>query len=250
VTGFDVLIPARYAASRLPGKPLCRIGDRSLIARVVDRARASGAERVAVATDDEAVAGAAREAGAEALLTRGDCASGTDRLAEAAERLGLAPERPVVNVQGDEPFMPPALIREVALALEGDEPREMATVAHPFPEGADVGDPHAVKVVRGLGGDALYFSRAPIPWARADAGGEASAPLQHVGLYAYRAGFLERFAGWPPTPLECTEGLEQLRALENGVAIRVVISDHSPGIGVDTQEDLERARALVNEPDC
>lgn len=247
MTGFDVVIPARYGSSRLPGKPLCRIGELPLIARVVERARLSGADQIVVATDDERVAAAVRDVGGQVLLTRTDCRSGSDRLAEAVHRLGLRFDRPVVNLQGDEPFMPAELIRAVAYALGGNDSRSMATAAHPLPADVSPEEPHVVKVVQARTGDALYFSRAPIPWHGEERG---VAALQHVGLYAYRAGFLEQFASWAPTPLECAEGLEQLRALENGVAIRVVETEYSPGIGVDTPEDLERARALIEDQDC
>jgi 3-deoxy-manno-octulosonate cytidylyltransferase (CMP-KDO synthetase) len=249
---FTVLIPARFDASRLPGKPLRKVGGQPLIWRVVERAAASGAGRVAVATDDERVAEAVHSRGGEAVMTGADCASGTDRLAEAAAALGLADSETVVNVQGDEPFMPPALIREVAEALSSEPARDMATAAHPMDRWEQVLDPNAVKAVRAADGDALYFSRAPVPWDR-DRMGDVTDPmalagagrpqgfLLHVGIYAYRAGFLRAFAAWPPTVLEQRESLEQLRALENGVAIRVVVTEHSPGIGVDTPEDLERA---------
>jgi 3-deoxy-manno-octulosonate cytidylyltransferase (CMP-KDO synthetase) len=249
---FTVLIPARYQASRLPGKPLCEVGGEPLICRVMERAAASGAARVAVATDDRRVADAVRDRGGEAVMTGADCASGTDRLAEAAAELGLADDHPVVNVQGDEPFMPPALIREVAEALTAEPARDMATAAHPMERWEQVLDPNAVKVVRAAGGDALYFSRAPVPWDR-DRMGDVTDPMAlaaagrpqgfwlHVGIYAYRAGFLRAFAGWPPSALEQRESLEQLRALENGVAIRVIATEHSPGVGVDTPADLEQA---------
>ncbi|HKJ71158.1 MAG TPA: 3-deoxy-manno-octulosonate cytidylyltransferase [Gammaproteobacteria bacterium] len=255
---FTVLIPARYSASRLPGKPLREVGGAPLIWRVVERAAASGAHRVAVATDDERVAEAVRSRGGEAVMTGADRASGTDRLAEAAAALGLADGDTVVNVQGDEPFMPPALIREVADALNAEPAREMATAAHPLDRWEPVLDPNAVKVVRAAGGDALYFSRAPVPWDR-DRMGDVTDPmalaaagrpqgfLLHVGIYAYRAGFLRAFAAWSPTALERREALEQLRALEHGVAIRVVETEHSPGIGVDTPDDLERANRRWSE---
>jgi 3-deoxy-manno-octulosonate cytidylyltransferase (CMP-KDO synthetase) len=249
---FTVLIPARFDASRLPGKPLCDVAGEPLICRVMERAAASGAHRVAVATDDERVAAAVRARGGEAVLTAADCTSGTDRLAEAAATLGLADDEPVVNVQGDEPFMPAPLVRQVAEALASRPRREMATAAHPMEAWQQVLDPHAVKVVQSAGGDAMYFSRAPIPWDR-DRMGDGRDPetlavagppegfLLHVGIYAYRAGFLRTFAEWPPTALEQRESLEQLRALENGVAIRVIETAYSPGIGVDTPQDLERA---------
>lgn len=249
---FAVLIPARFGASRLPGKPLREVAGEPLICRVMERAAASGASRVAVATDDERVATAIRERGGEAVLTREDCPSGTDRLAEAAASLGLPEDLPVVNVQGDEPFMPPDLVSQVAAALEAEPARDMATAACPMDNWEQVLDPNAVKVVRGACGDALYFSRAPVPWDRdrmspgpdPEALAADGAPLGfrlHVGIYAYRAGLLRAFAGWPPTELERRESLEQLRALENGIAIRVVDTEHSPEAGVDTPDDLERA---------
>ena len=257
MSGFTVLIPARHDSERLPGKPLADVGGVPLVCRVVEQAGASGARRVAVATDDDRVAAAVRAHGGEAVMTGAECASGTDRLAEAAAALGLPDEEPVVNVQGDEPFMPPDLIQAVARALEEGEARDMATAAHPLDDWSAVLDPHVVKVVRDGRGDALYFSRAPIPWPRDLFGdstprpaelGEASAPrgfLLHVGIYAYRAGFLGTFAGWAPTPLEERESLEQLRALENGVPIRVVDAPRLPGRGVDTPQDLERARTRI-----
>jgi len=257
VTGFTVLIPARYQATRLPGKPLREIGGVPLVCRVVERAVDSGARRVVVATDDERVAAAVRERGGEAVMTSPHCASGTDRLAEAAAELGLEEREPVVNVQGDEPFMPASLIREVAAALDAEPVREMATAAHPLLEWRRVLDPNCVKVVTDGRGDALYFSRAPVPWPRDLLGGSWPGPegppgggapegfRLHVGIYAYRAGFLRTFAGWDPTPLEQRESLEQLRALENGVRLRVVNSAHAPGLGVDTPEDLEEAERLL-----
>lgn len=251
---FTVLIPARYQASRLPGKPLCDVGGLPLVCRVMEQAAASGAHRVVVATDDEGVAGAVRAHGGEAVMTPPDCASGTDRLAEAAAALDLPESEPVVNVQGDEPFMPAELIRAVAAALDQGVPRDMATAAHPAEEWQTVLDPHVVKVVRGVGGDALYFSRAPVPWAREAFGdgppaagelaeqGPPAGYLLHVGIYAYRAAFLAAFSRWTPTPLERRESLEQLRALEKGVPIRVVDAPPPPSGGVDTPQDLERAR--------
>jgi 3-deoxy-manno-octulosonate cytidylyltransferase (CMP-KDO synthetase) len=255
VEDFTVLIPARYAASRLPGKPLREVGGMPLVCRVVERAAAAGARQVAVATDDDRVARAVEAHGGRAVMTAAECASGTDRLAEAAAVLGLAEDEPVVNVQGDEPFLEPGLIREVAGALGAEPAREMATAAHPIGEWATVVDPNAVKVVRDAAGDALYFSRAPIPWprealSRCPGPGEelpAEPPqgfLLHIGIYAYRAGFLRTFADWAPTPLERQESLEQLRALENGVRLRVVPTELPPGVGVDTPEDLERANRL------
>ncbi|KPV41596.1 hypothetical protein AN478_00435 [Thiohalorhabdus denitrificans] len=253
MTDFTVLIPARYQASRLPGKPLRKVGGVPLVCRVLERAWESGARRVAVATDDERVAKTVRESGGEAVLTSPHCASGTDRLAEAARALELADGEPVVNVQGDEPFMPPDLIRETAAALEAEPVRDMATAAHPLRDWRRVLDPNCVKVVTDARGDALYFSRAPVPWPREVLGGEwpgsegpdGAGPPEgfrlHIGIYAYRAGFLRTFAGWPPTALEQHEALEQLRLLENGVPLRVIECVHPPGLGVDTPEDLAEA---------
>ncbi|MEF8793146.1 3-deoxy-manno-octulosonate cytidylyltransferase [Thiohalorhabdus sp.] len=251
---FTVLIPARYQASRLPGKPLRDVGGLPLVCRVLERAAASGAHRVAVATDDERVAEAVRAQGGEAVMTGADCASGTDRLAEAAAAMELPESEPVVNLQGDEPFISSELIRAVATALDEGEPRDMATAGHPAEEWQNVLDPHVVKVVRSASGDALYFSRAPIPWAREAFGGGTPAAaelaeqgppagyLLHVGIYAYRTAFLAAFSRWTATPLERRESLEQLRALENGVPIRVVDAPGPPAAGVDTAQDLERAR--------
>ncbi len=261
MSGFTVLVPARYGASRLPGKPLLDLGGAPLVCRVLERAAASGARQAVVATDDERVATAVRSHGGKAVLTGTDCASGSDRLAEAAAVLGLPADEPVVNVQGDEPFVPPELIRTVAAALDEGGRRDMATAAHPLTDWAAVLDPHTVKVVRGAGGDALYFSRAPIPWQQetfgerlpgvGDLAGQKGPRgfLVHVGIYAYRAGFLDTFTRWTPTPLERQESLEQLRALENGVPIRVVDAPRLPGGGVDTPQDLERARELFRVRD-
>jgi 3-deoxy-manno-octulosonate cytidylyltransferase (CMP-KDO synthetase) len=258
LSGFDVVIPARYTASRLPGKPLQDLAGRPLIAHVVDQAVASGADRVVVATDHPPVAEAVRQGGGEAVLTSEDCASGSDRLAEAAAALGLDDQRVVVNVQGDEPFIAPQLIREVAEALLADSAVSMATAAHPLPDWEHLLDPHVVKVVCDQFGNALYFSRAPVPWVRQVLSGDFSAIgldkadlpeglLVHVGLYAYRRAFLEQYARWEPTPLEGLESLEQLRVLEHGEAIRVIESRFAVGLGVDTPEDLEQARRLLGE---
>lgn len=260
MAGFDVLIPARYEASRLPGKPLHEVGGRPLIAHVVEQAAASGADRVVVATDDQRVADAVAAWGGEAVLTARDCASGSDRLAEAAVALGLAEDRVVVNVQGDEPFIAAELIREVGQALLADVSLGMATAAHPLSQWEELFDPNVVKVVRDASGNALYFSRAPIPWLREPLGHrfpEDGPPtgavppglLVHVGLYAYRRGFLDRFTHWAPTPLEELESLEQLRVLEHGEAIRVIESSHAVGLGVDTPEDLEQARRRLGGHD-
>jgi len=232
-----VVIPARFASERLPGKPLADIHGKAMIVRVLERARAAdGVYAVVVATDDEHIAAAVREAGGDVAMTPPDCPSGSDRCAHAARQLGELDI--VVNVQGDEPLLDPAAIEEL-LGAFSDPTVEMATLARPLEEG-ELDNPNVVKVVRNLRGDALYFSRAAIPFRR----GEAAAPRAHVGIYAFRAAFLQAFTKLAPTPLERTERLEQLRALEHGHAIRVLDTNYR-SVGVDTPEDLERVRALL-----
>jgi len=249
VIGFCVLIPARLASTRLPGKPLADIGGLPMVVRVAQRAAQAGAEQVVVAADDARIVQACAAHGVRALLTRTDHASGSDRLAEACAQLGLDGDRVVVNVQGDEPLIEPALIRECALLLQQRDDCVMSTAAHPIDALTDYLDPNIVKVVLDARGDALYFSRAPIPWQRD--GGNASRPalpmppaLRHVGVYAYRASFLRGFPALPAAPLERTEALEQLRVLWHGHHIAVLVSTRAPGTGVDTPEDLARVRAL------
>jgi 3-deoxy-manno-octulosonate cytidylyltransferase (CMP-KDO synthetase) len=242
---FRIVIPARYAASRLPGKPLVDIGGKTLVARVWEQAGASAAAEVVVATDDQRVLDHCRAIGADAALTGAHLQSGTDRVAELAAARGWAPDDIVVNLQGDEPLMPPALIDQVAAALMGADGAPMATLAAPITEAAALFDPHVVKVVTDAAGGALYFSRAPIPWHRDEfLRGRARLPqgthfLRHIGLYAYRVGFLTRFVAWPPAPLEIAESLEQLRALWHGERIHVAIADVEPGPGVDTADDVQ-----------
>jgi 3-deoxy-manno-octulosonate cytidylyltransferase (CMP-KDO synthetase) len=234
-----VVIPARFGATRFPGKPLADLGGRPLIAHVVERARrARGVAVVAVATDDERIAAAARAAGAEAILT-GDAATGTDRVAVAARRLSRPPDL-VVNLQGDEPLIEPEAIETLVAAMERSG-AEMGTLARPLEDG-ELARTQVVKVVTDLQGDALYFSRAPIPHRRA--GGQSPLARAHVGIYAFTAGCLQRFAALPPTPLEQEESLEQLRALEHGIRIRVADTAYR-GFGIDTPEDLARARELL-----
>ncbi|CAG0968424.1 3-deoxy-manno-octulosonate cytidylyltransferase (CMP-KDO synthetase) [Burkholderiales bacterium] len=250
MSSFTVLIPARYASTRLPGKPLADIAGKPMVVRVAERARASGAARVVVATDDERVMAAARRHGVDALMTRADHATGTDRLAEAATQLGLPAEGIVVNVQGDEPLLEPALIRRVAelLARRGDA--SIATACHPIDDPAEAFNPNVVKVVRDMHGYALYFSRATIPWARdafASRTDEVPAGLpimRHYGLYAYRVAFLARYPSLAPAPIERFEALEQLRALWHGHRIVVEVTEGTPAPGVDTPEDLARVRAI------
>jgi 3-deoxy-manno-octulosonate cytidylyltransferase (CMP-KDO synthetase) len=244
---FIVAIPARMASTRLPGKPLRLLGGEPLVAHVVRRAREAGAQAVVVATDDQRVADALRDEEATICMTRADHASGSDRLAECARQLHWPDDAIVVNLQGDEPFAPASGIREVARALAEDD-APMATLAAPIENAAQLFDSNAVKVVRGASGHALYFSRAPLPWARdAFARDRESLPpgvpfLRHIGIYAYRAGFLDTFSRLPSTPLERAESLEQLRALEHGYRIAVRIAPETFPAGVDTEADLAAAQ--------
>jgi 3-deoxy-manno-octulosonate cytidylyltransferase (CMP-KDO synthetase) len=249
---FHVVIPARYASTRLPGKPLLDIGGMSMIQRVVARACASSADEVLVATDDERIAAAVSDPRAPArriaVLTDPALPSGTDRVAAVAAARGWPDGAIVVNVQGDEPFLPPRLIDQVAGLLEQDPAAAIATLATPIDNLADFLDPNVVKVVVGRDGAALYFSRAPIPWTRDGSSSglagqrEFGGSLRHVGLYAYRAGALRRMTAMPPSAHEQREKLEQLRALEAGLRIVVAPCAEPPGPGVDTETDLLRAR--------
>jgi 3-deoxy-manno-octulosonate cytidylyltransferase (CMP-KDO synthetase) len=248
---FRVVIPARYASTRLPGKPLRLIAGRPMIEHVYERARASGAAEVIVATDDERIANACARFGADVALTDPGHASGTDRLAEVARLRRFAADDVVVNVQGDEPLLAPENVAEVAALLAAHPEAAIATLATPIEDLAEYLDANVVKVVRDAAGRALYFSRAPIPWqrdaaaARAEDASRYAGALRHIGLYAYRAGALRWLAALPPSPLESAERLEQLRALENGLAIAVGIAAVRPGPGVDTEADLARVAALI-----
>ena len=253
---FSVLIPARMASSRLPNKPLADIAGLPMVVRVAQRAMLSQARQVVVAADDDRIVAACAAHGVRALLTRQDHVSGSDRLAEACQLLGLSDEAVVVNVQGDEPLMESSLIDQVARLLIERPEASMSTAAHPIRQLADFCNSNVVKVVTDARQMALYFSRAPIPWWRdgqsaADPGGApfnelpSPAPLRHVGIYAYRAGFLSQFPQLPPAPIEQQESLEQLRALWHGHRIAVHTTEHAPGPGVDTPEDLQRVRALL-----
>lgn len=253
-TAFSVLIPARRASTRLPDKPLADIAGRPMVVHVAQRAQASGAHRVAVATDDEAIAEACARHGVHALLTSPAHVSGTDRIAEAAARLQLPDSEIVVNVQGDEPLIDPALIRACAQRLRDDSQAQMATAAHPITQPEWISDPNVVKVVLDAGQRALLFSRAPIPWRRDQyaAGGVHALPprlpfLRHVGIYAFRMRALRDFSALPACELEAEESLEQLRALWHGWRIAVLCVDHAPATGVDTPQDLERVRRLLGE---
>lgn len=243
---FVVVVPARLASTRLPRKPLADIGGAPMVVRVAQRAARSSAARVVVAADDAAIVDACRAHGVQALLTRTDHASGSDRLAEAVERLALPDSACVVNVQGDEPLIAPTMIDACAALLEARPDCVMSTVAHPIDDAAEFTNPNVVKVVLDEQGRALYFSRAPVPWWRDGGGAPPASPaaLRHVGLYAYRAGFLRRFPALEPAPIERTESLEQLRVLWHGERIAVHVAGERPGPGVDTPEDLERVRAL------
>jgi len=248
--GFTVIIPARMQSTRLPGKPLVDIAGRALIHHVYERCRGSGATRILVATDSDEIARAVRAFGGEACMTRAEHPSGTDRIEEVVTAEALADDEVVVNVQGDEPLLPGRVIDQVAGNLERTGV-EMATLCQRIDEGADLFDPNQVKVVCDESGCALYFSRAPIPWHRDHfAAGAPGLPEQvpfrrHLGIYAYRVGFLHRFVRWAPTPLEQIERLEQLRALSHGVRIHVAEALEPVPAGVDTPDDLARVRALL-----
>ena len=247
VPPFIVAIPARYGSTRLPAKPLRELGGIPMVVRVAQRAVQAGAMQVVVAVDDQRIADAlATLEGVDICMTRSDHASGSDRLAECASHYGWADDTIVVNLQGDEPFAPAAGIRAVAQALAGDD-APMATLATPIIDAQELFDPNVVKLVRAANGRALYFSRAPLPWARdafaldRHALPSGSPFLRHIGIYAYRAGFLDRYTQLPRTPLEQTESLEQLRVLEHGHAIAVRLTPEPFPPGIDTEADLARA---------
>jgi len=262
VPDFIALIPARLASSRLPEKPLADVAGLPMVVRVARQAAASGAQRVVVCADDARVLAACGRHGVDAILTAREHSSGTDRLSEAVQKLALPPTAIVVNVQGDEPLIAPEAIRAVAELLQARAGCDIATAAHPLQHAHELFDPNVVKVVTDAAGLALLFSRAPIPWSRehfagAFSGGAASIdrlpaglqPLRHVGLYAYRAAFLQRFRQMSPAPIELAEKLEQLRALWHGSRIAVVRLDCALPPGVDTPEDLERVRAMLKDSD-
>ena len=238
---FHVVIPARYASTRFPGKPLADLGGRPMVVHVCERARASGARSVTVATDDARIRQAVEQHGHRALMTRADHPSGTDRAAEAATALGLAEEDIVVNVQGDEPLIDPALIKDVAAALEGNPEASMSTACHPIHDEASLANPNVVKVVLDAAGYALYFSRSLVPYPR-EAGGIW---YRHAGIYAYLTGFLKKFSSMKPSPPEQTEALEQLRALWHGYRIAVAVSQDAIPSGVDTPQDLDAVRKMM-----
>ena len=248
---FTAIIPARLASTRLPRKALADLGGRPMVVRVAERARESGANRVCVATDDREIARAVEEAGFEAVLTRADHPTGTDRIAEVVERFGLDERAIVVNVQGDEPLIEPGLVRAVAALLADTPEAAIATACHPIKSSEEFFDPNAVKVVLDSAGLARYFSRAPVPWARDAFASSKQLPpelpcYRHIGVYAYRAAFLRLFPRLAVSPLERFEALEQLRALWHGYAIAVAVRQDAPLPGVDTPEDLARVRALFD----
>ena len=248
--GFTVLIPARLASTRLPDKPLADIAGLPMVVRVAQRAALSKASRVVVATDSERILQACQQHGVQAVLTRADHPTGSDRLAEACALLGLDGQDRIVNVQGDEPLIDPALIQACADVLDARSDCVMSTAAHAIDSAADFGNPNVVKVVTDAQGRALYFSRAPVPWWRdapapATPATGAGTPLRHIGIYGYRAGFLRRFPQLAVSPLETVESLEQLRVLWHGERIAVHLAAQVPGAGVDTPEDLARVRRLL-----
>jgi 3-deoxy-manno-octulosonate cytidylyltransferase (CMP-KDO synthetase) len=251
---FRVVIPARFDSARLPGKVLLPIGGRPMLHWVCEQARASGAVEVVVATDDERIRVAAEQAGVQCVMTASTHLSGTDRIAEAARKLHWEPADVIVNLQGDEPLMPPALVGQVARLLQDHADADIATLAAPIGSWAEFMDPNAVKVVLAQDGRALLFSRAPIPWDRDGAAANVPGPesfqgaLRHIGLYAYRVRSLLRMSQLPPAALELREKLEQLRALAHGMQIRVAIAAQRPGVDVNTTADLERIRALLEAP--
>ncbi len=252
---FVVIIPARYASERLPGKPLREIAGKTMIQQVYERAAASGAADVVVATDDERIETAVKAFGGDVCMTASTHCSGSERLAEVVTRRSYGDEQIIVNLQGDEPLMPPELIRQVAQDLHTNRKADLATLCSRIHSAAELFDPHAVKVVLDADGYALYFSRAPIPWDR-DAFAITTEQLpencehyRHVGLYAYRAGYLKQYTALPPSPLERLESLEQLRVLWHGGHIHVAEAQYQPGQGVDTPADLEKVARLMGKAD-
>lgn len=250
---FTVVIPARYGSTRLPGKPLLDIGGKPMVQHVYERACESDASKVVVATDDERIALACAGFGAEAIMTSADHPSGTDRIEEVSNKLGLAAVEIVVNVQGDEPLIPAGVINQVAANLAANDEAGIATLCEPITTAQDLFNPNIVKVVCDSCGLALYFSRAPIPWERdafavgQRAEGTPVVAQRHLGIYAYRVAFLQSFVQWPPAPLELMECLEQLRAMENGTRIHVASAQEFVPAGVDTQADLDHVRTIFSD---
>ena len=246
---FHVVIPARFASTRLPGKALLPIGGKPMVVRVAEQSAQSGAQQIWIATDHQSIVAAVHEYGFKACLTHAHHTSGTDRIAEVVEQLGWPDDTIVVNVQGDEPLMPPALISAVAQHLHDHPECAIATACHPTQDGEAMRNPNIVKVVLDKHSNALYFSRAPIPYPR-DALGiappENLTVLRHIGIYAYRADFLRAFRNLAPAAIEQIEALEQLRALWHGYKIGVAVSTDAPPSGVDTEQDLHTTRKLFD----
>lgn len=248
---FVAVIPARYASTRLPGKPLANIGGKPMIQHVFERASESQASKIVIATDDQRIAEVVEGFGGQCCMTSADHQSGTDRIAEVVEVLDLDDSSIVVNLQGDEPLMPPVLLNQVAIALDDHPEAAMSTLAVPLDRLEQVQDPNVVKVVTDKAGLALYFSRATIPWNRdLYAKGDPSESwkqglLRHLGIYAYRGSFLRQYSSWEPSPLENVESLEQLRVLWHGLEIAVDIASEVPPAGVDSQEDLDLVRNIM-----
>ena len=243
---FKVVIPARYASARLPGKPLLDIGGKPMVVRVAEQAAKSGASEIVVATDFEKILRACEAHNFKAVMTRLDHASGTDRIAEVADKLGWGDDEIVVNVQGDEPLIDPKLIQEVAEHLANSQDAVMATACHAIHDEASMINPNIVKVVMDASGNALYFSRAPIPYPRDEAHKQVIQAHRHIGIYAYRVGFLKKYASLAPSELEKIESLEQLRVLHHGYKIGVAITQNAPASGVDTPADLDYVRSVWN----
>lgn len=243
---FKVVIPARFASSRLPGKPLLDIAGKPMVIRVAEQALKSQATQCVIATDHSPVMDVAAAYSVAAVMTRVDHASGTDRIAEVVEQMGWADDEIVVNVQGDEPLIDPVLINEVAHTLANDREAVMATACHPIGDAEAFDNPNVVKVVLNGKSQALYFSRAPIPYPRDAAHRQSLLAHRHIGIYAYRVGFLKRYASLPITALEHIESLEQLRVLYHGYQIAVTVTDHAPATGVDTQADLAYVRSVFS----
>jgi len=241
---FKVVIPARYASSRLPGKPLLDIAGKPMVIRVAEQASKSGAQAVVIATDHEQIIQVADAHQVEAVMTRIDHQSGTDRIAEVAQTFNWQDDDIVVNVQGDEPLIDPALIQEVALILTHNRVAVMATACHAIDDEASMHNPNVVKVVMDVHGHALYFSRSPIPYPRDEAHQNHLKAHRHIGIYAYRVGFLKQYADLSITALEQIESLEQLRVLHHGYKIAVTITAAAPATGVDTQTDLDYVRSV------
>jgi 3-deoxy-manno-octulosonate cytidylyltransferase (CMP-KDO synthetase) len=246
---FKVVIPARFASTRLPGKPLLDIGGKPMVVRVAEQAARSGAQQILIATDHAPIIEVATQNGFNACMTRADHVSGTDRIAEVAMQQGWPDETIVVNVQGDEPLIPPSLITAVAQHLHDHPDCAIATACHPIHAEADMRNPNIVKAVLNKNGNALYFSRAPIPWPRDAYARQQPLPddigvLRHIGIYAYRAAFLKTYGQLTPAPIEMAESLEQLRALYHGYQIGVTLTQEAPPSGVDTEQDLQTARRI------